>query len=191
MKVDKHIYAWAYNLIKYGDIYLRLYRESDYTDKLFSSDRVDTAYNARTRLTESEIKENVNLNLHKVSDPYSYYVEAVSDPSTMFELTKFGKTFGFIETPNTAVNFSMGLGAMTDPTSQTANLGFTAYKMKANDVNIFQADDFVHASLEDSNSRFPETVNIFLDEDSYKSNSGGQTYTVRRGKSMLIDSYKI
>ena len=32
MNADKNIYSWAYSLLKYGDIYLRLFRESDYVD---------------------------------------------------------------------------------------------------------------------------------------------------------------
>ena len=34
INVDKHIYCWAYNLIKYGDLYLRMYKKSDYEDDL-------------------------------------------------------------------------------------------------------------------------------------------------------------
>ena len=35
MKVNKNIYGWVHSLCKYGDIYLRLYRQSDYeTDRL-------------------------------------------------------------------------------------------------------------------------------------------------------------
>jgi hypothetical protein len=36
MNVDKNIFGWTYSLIKYGDVYLRLYRESDYHDVLFN-----------------------------------------------------------------------------------------------------------------------------------------------------------
>ena len=28
MNVDKNIFGWTYCLLKYGDVYLRLYRES-------------------------------------------------------------------------------------------------------------------------------------------------------------------
>ena len=34
MGVDKNIYKWMYSLCKYGDCYLRLYRESDWRDDL-------------------------------------------------------------------------------------------------------------------------------------------------------------
>ena len=30
MNVDKNIFSWVYCLIKYGDVYLRVYRESEY-----------------------------------------------------------------------------------------------------------------------------------------------------------------
>ena len=33
MNADKNMYGWAYTLTKYGDLYLRLYRESEYEDK--------------------------------------------------------------------------------------------------------------------------------------------------------------
>ena len=35
MNVDKNIYGWVYSLLKYGDLYLRLFRESDYEDIFF------------------------------------------------------------------------------------------------------------------------------------------------------------
>ena len=39
LNVDKHIYKWVYSLCKYGDLYLRLYRESEYQDDLFKMDK--------------------------------------------------------------------------------------------------------------------------------------------------------
>ena len=34
INVDKHVFEWVLNLCKYGDIYLRLYRQSEYDDEL-------------------------------------------------------------------------------------------------------------------------------------------------------------
>ena len=82
MNVDKQIGKWVYCLIKYGDVYLRLYRESDYHDVLFN--KVDR--------TKQALNEAVNLSIHNTNDNYSYYVEMVPDPSTMFELTRHGQT---------------------------------------------------------------------------------------------------
>lgn len=67
------------------------------------------------------------------------------------------------------------------------------FKMKSSDVNIYQADDFVHACLEDNLSRFPEKVDLFIeDTDETKTrNNQGYSYQVRRGKSLLYDKYKV
>lgn len=197
MNADKYIFGWAYTLIEYGDLYLRCFRESDYADPLFKRDKIEKAYSARNVLNEDYLKdkaeqlaEDIRLNLHSASDHYSYYVEAIADPSTMFELTKHGISYGYIETPNseTGFNFLDNITMAGATTSTVAN-----YKMKTNDINIYQADDVVHAYLADNYSRFPETVTIFQEEADYEANNveKSTSYKVRRGKSMLYDSYKI
>lgn len=193
MNADKNMFSWTYALLKYGDVYLRLFRESDYTDALFKSDNINQAYSARSSLNEDfteastndqkeNLEEAVRLNLHAASDPYSYYIEAIDDPGTMFELTKFGKTYGYIETPNEESQLDT-ISAFTG----TSASGTYNFRMKSADVNVYQADDFVHACLEDNFTRYPETVELFLDENGEKK----QSYSVRRGKSLLYDSYKI
>lgn len=191
MNIDKNIYGWVYCLVKYGDVYLRLYRDSDYEDELFKKETINTAATAKSLLTEdakTELKEAIVLNVHNTSDPYSYYVEMVPDPGTMFELTKYGKTYGFIETPNEeqTSNYLMNTYNTTGGSDN-----FTNYRMKSADINIYQADDFVHAYLDDNYSRFPEKVEIFTSDNDYKNNQHSRGYTVKRGKSMLIDNYKV
>lgn len=190
MNADKNIYSWTYSLLKYGDVYLRLYRESDYEDDLFKSKNIDQLHSARNVLNESfeeeastqTLDEAVHLHLHAQNDPYSYYVELVDDPGSMFELTKFGKTYGYIEVPNETNTLSA-----TSAFSGTTTSGTYNYRMKSADVKVFQADDFVHACLEDNFTRFPETVSLFMGDDE----SANHSYSVRRGKSLLYDSYKI
>ena len=192
MNVDKNIGKWVYCLIKYGDVYLRLYRESDYHDALFKNEN------------RQKLNEAINLSIHSADDDYSYYVEMVPDPSTMFELTRHGQTFGYIETPNMPNNFDMTsyVGGTTGMMSGNSNGAYT-FAYKSSDVNIYQADDFVHAALEDNISRFPETVDLFYEDvnidDKTARRENGSTvggssslsYTVRRGKSLLYDSYKV
>lgn len=190
LNVDKNIYSWTYCLVKYGDTYLRLFRESDYADELFHGKNIEKAYSAKNVLNEEfkdELKETVNLNLHRASDPYAYYVEMVSDPGTMFELTKFGKTYGYIETPNTDLNVGITSGTLDG----VSGIPFANYRMKSTDVNVYQADDFVHACLDGDYSRFPEKVDIFTNEQDYNSRTNASSYTVKRGKSLLIDNYKV
>lgn len=199
MNVDKNIYGWAYSLIEYGDLYLKLYRESDYEDEIFKKDSVENVYTAQRRLNEaladqktSELNEAVNLNIHATNDPYSYYVEAVADPGTMFELYKYGRTYGYIETPNDPINYLFADASLAAANgTATGVTGYNHFKMKTDTVNIFQADDYVHACLEDNKSRFPETVDIFINQDDYEAGSNPQAYFVKRGKSLLYDSYKI
>lgn len=203
MNVDKHLYGWAYSLIKYGDLYLRLYKESDYENDLlfgttvnekqkilneqFNNLGADDEHMALSNFMKQEnkkekndLKEDVNIITHKDGDHYVHYIEAVANPGDMFELTKFGKTMGYIEAPvkiqsvkqNTLTNLYMPV----------------RYEMKRGDVNIFQPTDFVHAALEDTSSRQPEEVQIFLDGDEKGTNL---KYTVRRGQSLLYSAFKI
>lgn len=187
MNADKNMYGWAYSLTKYGDLYLKLFRESDYKDDIFKAKNIDMVNSTRNVLTESAenkeiLKETVKLHIHPDYDPYSYYVEQTDDPGTMFELTKFGKTYGYIQVPNEENHLDA-----TSTISGMAMSGTYNFRMKSADVNIYQADDYVHACLEDNFTRYPETVELFLNEDESKS----QAYRVRRGKSLLYDNYKV
>lgn len=186
MNADKNMYSWAYSLVKYGDIYLKLFRESDFDDALFKHDNVDLANSGRSRLNEDldvkeQLNESVKLNIHSNYDPYSFYAEQVDDPGTMFELTRFGKTYGYIEVPNETNNLD------TATVSGMTMSGTYNFRMKSADVNVWQADDFVHGCLEDNFTRHPETVELFIDPEGNNS----QTYRVRRGKSLLYDNYKV
>lgn len=203
MNVDKHLYGWAYSLIKYGDLYLRLYKESDYENDLlfgttvnekqkilneqFNNLGADDEHMALSNFMKQEnkkekndLKEDVNIITHKDGDHYVHYIEAVANPGDMFELTKFGKTMGYIEAP---------VKIQSVKQNSLTNLYMPVrYEMKRGDVNIFQPTDFVHAALEDTSSRQPEEVQIFLDGDEKGTNL---KYTVRRGQSLLYSAFKI
>ena len=203
MNADKQMYKWAYNLVKYGDVYLRLYRESEYQDSLFDTNTINKVYKSRNVLNEDlnkvvneafsddkKLDEAIRMNIHSPSDPYSLYIEMVDDPSTMFELCRLGKTFGYIEVPDDDSQNNY-LNNYLVNTNGNMNSLVGNYRMKSNDVNIYQADDFVHACLEDANSRYPEKVELLKVDEDGKTSTTSSSYTVRRGKSMLYDSYKI
>ena len=189
INVDKNIFSWVYCLIKYGDVYLRLYRESDYDDPMFKKES-RTTLNEEIQATEQEkLDEAVKISLRSNNDQYSYYVEMVPDPGTMFELTKFGQTYGYIEVPNDQTPFDQSsyVGATTGLMSSNPFV----FNYKSGDVIIHQADDFVHACLEDNISRTPETVDLFYENPDIKDSGVNHSYKVRRGKSLLYDAYKI
>ena len=175
-------------------------RESDLVDQLF----------AGSKLRSSRLNEGVYVNTHKVSDRYSYWLEMVPDPGTMFELTKHGETMGYIEVPNEklkggiygdAFTATTGMGIGAGAGAVNATVGPYNFRMKSDDVIIHQADDYVHAYLDDGFTRFPETVDLFIPDDSEHMNNNHnsnerfsgttKSYTVRRGKSLLYDAYKI
>ena len=167
LKIDSNIYKWTYSLCKYGDLYLRLFRES-------------TVYGESDKNKRDLLNEDVKINAFKKSDHFVHYVEMCPNPAEMFELTKFGKTAAYIKADVSALE-------MQD------NLLFYNYKINrsSNDVNVFPATEFVHASLEDNVSRSPEEITLFEDEKDYESDVNGVTYSVRRGQSLLYKSFKI
>lgn len=189
INVDKNIFSWVYCLIKYGDVYLRLYRESDYDDPMFKKESRTTLNEELQKTEENKLDEAVKISLHSANDQYSYYVEMVPDPGTMFELTKFGQTYGYIEVPNnpTPIDQSTYVGGTTGLMSSNP----FAFNYKSGDVIIHQADDFVHACLEDNISRTPETVDLFYEDPTVKGTGVNRSYKVRRGKSLLYDAYKV
>jgi len=164
INVDKHAYTWILSLIKYGDLYLRLYRNSEYNGSIFK------------KKEKERLQEQVNIKAYSKNDKYANYVEMVKDPSVMFELTRFGKTEGYIEASNPT--------QMYEGSQLTDN--YVKFQFNSGDVNIYEATEFVHAYLADNSSRYTETVNIANGEDGRE-----YEYAVRKGKPMLYDLYKL
>lgn len=174
LNIDKNISRWAKKLIKYGDLYLKLFKESDI--------QRDEIFETKGREKE-DLKENVNISLHKDSDHYVHYVEAISNPSEYFELTKYGKTMGFIEAP-IAVQTPYG-------NLEPSGFNYLKYKLRKKDVTVYSATDFVHACLGDNSSRVQEEVNIFLSDTNYDNNTEPITYQVKRGDSLFTNVFKV
>lgn len=191
MRVNKNAYSWAHSLIKYGDIYLRLYRESDYdSDDLF--DKKDK--NKSQRLNEDislsdpdldkpeRLEEEVKVKAYSKDDHYVHYLEMVPNPAEMFELTKFGNSYAYIKADiNTPLVSNKDWYQGSD---------FLRYSFKKNDINVYEATEFVHGYLEDDTSRTPEQVKIIFDSNEDGSETSA-TYKVRRGQSMLYNIFKI
>lgn len=204
INVDKYAYTWVYSLIKYGDLYLRLYKQSDYDiDPIFSKkpakeskplnekvekddDYIPLSEEAKriNSLEESEeiLNEDVNLVVHSQNDHYAHYMEAVTNPGEMFELTRFGKTMGYIKAP---------VSMQSQISGNTYYSSLMKYKVNRGDVTVYQADDFVHACLEDNSARTSEEVNIYLNKQDYDSEKNAYTYKVKRGQSLLNNTFKI
>lgn len=172
LNIDKNIFKWVYSLCKYGDLYLRLYRESEYNDELFSSS---------LKGQRQQLNEDVKIKAYSDQDKYVHYMEMVTNPAEMFEVTKFGKTVGYVKAPVRD----------TLQKKDIMSLNQFQYKFKKDDITIFPATEFVHASLEDNTSRTEEIISIFLDQANYDKEENAHVYKVRRGQSVLADVFKV
>lgn len=171
LNVNKNVYKWTHSLCKYGDLYLRLYRTSEYEDELFKRDKKET------------LNEDIQIKAYKQTDSYAHYMEMVQNPAEMFELTKFGKTVGYVEAPvnNTIIK-----------NDNTVINTFTyAYNFKKDDITLYPATEFVHATLDDDSSRESEKVNIFLNTNDFEKDENALSYKVRKGTSLLSNVYKV
>ena len=176
MNVDKNIYKWVHSLCKYGDCYFRLYRESD-----LGEDDLFNVVTKRGRKKSKSLNEAVNVKVYSQNDHYVNYIEMVPNPAEVFELTKLGKTYAYIKAPLAQVNKS-------SMASNSINNAFFHYSFKKNDVEIHGPMDYVHASLEDNSSRTPEKIQIFTSD---KEDGESLTYTVKRGQSLLYNTFKV
>lgn len=190
LNIDKNVYKWVYSLCKYGDIYIRLYRESEvYDDALFNIDSDEDDNNAELKEEndkKKKLNEDVKVHIFKKSDKYSKYIEMEPNPAEVFELTRFGKTSGYIKA---AVPISQS--------KNTDDLLFPTYlyKFNLNDVNVYGPLEYVHCSLEDNTSRTPEEVEIFntdnTKEEIENDSAESYKYTVKRGQSLFYNIFKI
>lgn len=178
MNVDKNIDKWVYQLCKYGDVYLQLYRESDFNDGLFSNVMNMDENNPSDK---QSLKEDIILNTSSTNDRLVPYVEMVCNPAEVFELTKFGKTYAYIKA-DVRITTSQSTDAYLNQKLR--------YSFKRNDINIYQPTDFVHGCLE-TTSRTPEEVDIFLTGELDDKDAKKLTYKVRSGQSLLYNAFKI
>lgn len=165
LNVDKYVYKWVYNLCKYGDVYLRLYRESENEDPIFGNNDKKT------------LQEDINIKAFKDSDKYIHYVEMIKNPAEMFELTRMGKTVGYIQAKVPVNQFK----------TDTLTNSLFRYNINRGDVDVYQATEFVHATLDDVSNRTTEEVDIFSED----SENPSAKYTVKRGQSLLYNLFKV
>lgn len=186
MNVNKHIYKWVYSLCKYGDLYLKLYRESEYDDVLFKSEEEIESSNKKHLHEDIDSSEKSNLNedvvikAYSKSDHYSHYIDMVPNPAEMFELRRLGKSYAYIK------------ANIVSQAKKNDIIYGSAYKysFKRKDVEVYDATNFVHAALEDNSSRIPEEIEIFMTDSAYDSGDG-IVYTVNRGQPLFYNAFKI
>lgn len=156
--IQRNAWTHIYNLVKYGDLYL----ETFYDDEEFG-------------MKSKVVDGATNVLQHKAGARIEEYVEMVDDAASIFDLRKKGKVAGFIRLD----------GQNPQQTNYTrafsTNLTGTAQQ-------ILPSDKFIHISLGEASTRFPETFEI-----EYANESGDiviNSFKVSKGKSMLEDAFK-
>ena len=172
--LDRNAYRWAYMLTKYGDVYIKLVRKSEFKNSIIFGDK--------SKDEKETLNEDVSIIVNTKNDHYADTLETVRNPSEMFELTKFGKTIGYIKAP---VNVQRDFRSSNDINT------FVTYKIKRHDVEIYAPTEFVHACLETSFTRAEEELDIFLNDSDYESDINPETFQVRRGTGILNNLFKI
>ncbi len=170
INVNKNSYDWIYSLVKYGDLYLRLYRKSE----------VNTGADSNRK---KNLNEDVIVKAYSKNDRYAEYVEAVANPAEVFDLIKFGKSYGYLkaDVPDSSVRKS------SDDLS-IFNNNSNIYSFNTSDVDVYEATEFVHMSLNTS-SRVKEEVTLSTKTTDGKTTSS--SYQIKRGQSVLYNSFKI
>ena len=199
LKLNENAWLHIRSLVQYGDIFLQTYRASDVDeDANQNRDKLTKNANYNRKLTESKksskekdpyLLEDVIVNYYSENDKLEDYIEMVPNPAEIFDLVKRGKTNGFLKT------------SIPEDSKKKSTIGITNslsnynFGIKSNDIKIYDATKYVHIYLPDPANRSPETVQLFRDSSSAKTNNrekyiDGLTFNVRRGKSILYDIYK-
>lgn len=167
MNADKNSFGWVYSLVKYGDLYLKLYRDSE----------------VNKRLEKETLNEDVTFKAYSKNDSFTGYVEAVKNPANIFDLVRYGKTYAYIAAHTEPIN-----GQHDSMTMYGGNYQFN-YTFDKNDVDVYEATEYVHATLDDTSTRVNEEVTITSTGETGEVSDA--TYSVKKGKSVLYDSFKI
>lgn len=160
LKLNENAWSHIYNLVKYGDLYLETFYD-DELEKGRSTKPIEGVYGT------SVLNRNLGARLGE-------YIEMVSNPATIFDLRRRGKTCGYIN--------------MKDIDSNATNVG-RAYNLHLSSTTqeILPADKYIHIMLGSRSSRYPETIELSTDPEG---DSKTDVYTVAKGKSILEDVFK-
>lgn len=189
LKLDENAWSHISRLVTYGDLYLETFRKSDLNEeqigKMNLKENSDTnTLNSNLKNNKAKLTEDIIVNIYGKDDRLQEYIEAVPNPAEIFDLTKRGKTVGFLKTK------------INQTTANSSNSVAYNYNF-SDDVKIFDPTKFIHITLPDPNNRNPETVKIFNSSSSSIKKKDREKeeeslfFQVKRGKSILYNLFKI
>ena len=164
LQINENAWSHIYNLVKYGDVYIQLFKDDEINDdpliKTINKTNVDTVKNRKGAILEE-------------------YIEQVPNPAEMFDLSARGKTVGFVGVE------------LYDNTDQTTVFQQYQYSINDNNIKVYEPNKFIHFMLSATTDRFPEKMTLDFGVGNDGKTTIKSTYNVKRGKSILQDIYKI
>lgn len=215
LDVNDNLFDWVFSLLKYGDLYIKLYRESDVEKLENPGVALDKEHKGQLKVTKS-LKESIEEALKAAkADPNLEDKAKVALEKAQEEINEAVKMklhpvsdnlVNFVEKyPNPAEIFELTQLGKTEgfikapvittspyDTNNSSMYNYLRYEYKQKDVTFYGPGDFIHVFLPDNSSRVPEKVNISLDkEEGEDTDVAPFIYKVRRGSSILADKFKI
>lgn len=167
LNINKHVWKHIYSLCTYGDLYLRLYKTDDVDDNADAAAGIEGTMLIKPDDMTRRLEERV---------------EYVPNPATVFDIQTKEKTSGFIRLKTKPQNQTMSysdsnfLGAFSQPVSV----------LEPNSFAMVNSKSYVHISLSESISRFPQMLVLKGEEDQIIG-----AYQIKTGKSILEDAYTV
>ena len=168
LNINKHVWKHIYSLCTYGDLYLRLYKTDDVDDSTDSAN--------------SDVEGTMLIKPDDLTRRLEERVEYVPNPATVFDIQTKEKTSGFIRLKTKPQNQTMSysdtnfLGAFSQPVSV----------LEPNSFAMVNSKSYVHISLSESITRFPQMLVLKGENDSIIG-----AYQIKTGKSILEDAYTV
>ena len=194
LKIEDNLWATAYALVTYGDVYFELFRDvhksSLYVEDRKSHKKILISDEQRAKLRELLNAPLVESKINIYTTPKRYvledYIERIEDPSEIFDLVIHGQTVGYARTH---VNEDK-----TDVDNwDNVTLGNSwRYQFNRLDIDLYDSQKFIHMYVPDAGVRHPYKLIIKKDNQSSEitETDQGSEYTVPTGKSLLQDAYK-
>lgn len=184
LQVDKQAFEWAFNLVKYGDVYVKPIRKSDYEKSVLFK-----------QPEQEHLNEDIRAITKDKDDKYLEMIETERCSNEIFDLTQLGKTVCFIKAGNNTKLWYVNSQLGDYYSSTTYQLHSLDNQKRSQDIDFHPATDYVHACLSGADNRAFEEVSLFkedlTDEDDRNTSSiTPGLYTVKRGTGILNNLFK-
>lgn len=188
LKLDESAWSHILALVQYGDIYLETFRKSDFEEEIKGKKNIENQLSSKSVTEDNELKqvitEDIILNVYNDNDKLNEYIELVANPAEIFDLTKRGKTVGFLKTK-------------ISNKQNKADSYIYNYNINSEDIKLYDPAKYIHILLPDTSNRNPEEIKIFRSNEkpskkkSIDKINEALSFKVKRGKSILYNLFKI